>query len=540
MKKKMVLAMLAVMTTLVVTGCTAKTPTEEVKEPAESADVVTVEPVEEEQEEEAVAEEGVLAISTPEEILTQYDDDGNCQLYYKTQGIKILNEGYDELQAALDKYSTDSYNELNTAFEQAKSEYGESGIAGEEWSMERTVDMNRADSKVVSFVMSESTYLGGAHPSYYLIGSTYDSQTGAELSLKDVVTDYDKVYEYVLDYLSNYEYADEFFEEWQDTVKSEFYDDDVFLSWAMNNDGIEICFNTYDIAPYAMGPVFVDITLADNSDLLNGDYFTEEKAQLCQKMITYVDYDVDVDGDGTLEKVRVQEIDDYANDDSFELEVVVTKDGTESTITRDEEIAFGSAYLVQNESGKTYVYADISYYNDYHIIDVFDVSDVNEGPSYVGSADNGAVYDGMLADAAHMPLITRLDVFGTHSAYADFSVGEDGMPVINDGVYKYINYNQENLFNGGSSMEAEYYLTLKTDIEAEVADNASLSGASNETLAVGTKLYPYATDNSSYVIFKLDDGRFAKVSYVHNEEDVYATVNGLSEEEVFDGIQYAG
>lgn len=551
MKKKIVLAMLAVMTATMVTGCTAKSDSQqETGNATISADATddTEDTENTDATDNTVASSDTLAISMPVTYLTQYDDNNNCQLKFKAQGIEVLNDGYSALQAALDEFTASSYNEVSEQFETAKSDYASYGADSEdstEWSYENNIQMQRADNKVVSFYKSYYGYLGGAHPGSSLTGYTYDSQTGKQLELKDVVTDYDKVYDYVLETLKNSDYTDEAFDGWEDTVKAMFYGDSIdgytySLSWTMDSKGIEIYFNTYDLAAYACGPTSVEITYADNADLLNSDYAPEAQTQLCQQMSSYVDYDVDVDGDGQFEQVQFQTNDDYSNDDSVELTVIVTKNGSQSTITRDEEIRVSGVYLVQNESGKTYIYADISSYNDYHYIDVFDVSDTNDGPTFVGVSDGPAIYEGVLTDAAHMVLANRIDIFGTHDAYAEYTVGEDGMPVMIGSEYRYMNYNQENLFNGSSSKEAGFSLTLKQDLEVEVSDDASFSSVSNETLSSGTKMYPYATDNSTYVIFKLDDGRYAKVNFEKGADTSSTTVNGTAEDEVFDGIQYAG
>ena len=89
------------------------------------------------------------------------------------------------------------------------------------------------------------------------------------------------------------------------------------------------------------------------------------------------------------------------------------------------------------------------------------------------------------------------------------------------------------------SQEEEYVLTYEvevtTKIPVAVFAHPMLSW---EELPAGTVVYPVATDGFSYVDVKLEDGRKCRIEVDMSEWP--KLINGIPEEECFDGILYAG
>ncbi len=152
--------------------------------------------------------------------------------------------------------------------------------AGMYYSMQSKVILKRADEKILSYLREDYSFTGGAHPSTAYLSYNYDPETGEALTLRDVVTDYDGLYEKVLEALQKvYEDSDEgtLFSDYQDTVKTMFYgtetgevdasDTDTAeipesaasLNWIMTEKGVDIIFNQYDLAPYAVGQLAAEI-----------------------------------------------------------------------------------------------------------------------------------------------------------------------------------------------------------------------------------------------------------------------------------------
>lgn len=240
-----------------------------------------------------------LKLSLPDQELQEAKDNADdLPFTTKIQYIKIEDSGYDALQKSLDKDNEESMELAREAYEDNADYLKEATQSGENvtpYEMDSAVLVKRADERVVSYVREDFSQLGGAHPSTYFTGKNYDAKTGEELSLKDVVSNYDGVYQYVLDELAQREKEDGnencYFDGYEDTVKEMFYgasdtgstdtaegseesglypDMQAEVQWYLEDDGLTVIFNDYDIAPYAYGPSVVKIPF--DSGLLNSDY----------------------------------------------------------------------------------------------------------------------------------------------------------------------------------------------------------------------------------------------------------------------------
>lgn len=233
-----------------------------------------------------------------QEVQEAKDNEDDLPFTTKIQYVRVEDSGYDALQKSLDKENEESMDLAREAYEDNADYLKEANQSGENvtpYEMDSEVDVKRADEKVVSYVREDFSQLGGAHPSKYFTGKNYDAKTGEELSLRDVVSNYDGLYQYVLDELAQREKEDGnencYFDGYEDTVKQMFYgasddsstdtadgseesglypDMQAVVQWYLEDDGLTVIFNDYDIAPYAYGPSVVKIPF--DSGLLNSDY----------------------------------------------------------------------------------------------------------------------------------------------------------------------------------------------------------------------------------------------------------------------------
>lgn len=244
-------------------------------------------------------ENTALKVSRSEEE-KQYPESGEAQIVTKVESLTVEDTGYEALQAALDQQNAD---EKGLAGEEAaqtmeglslmEEEMADSGETAETdrpvYSIESTVQMKRADEKIFSYTRMEYSYLGGAHPNTAVNSYTFDSQTGEQLQLRDIAADYDALYEYVLAQLAEYEESYGFFEGYEDTVREMFYGSSVLtgetqaegegqstansatIPWFVTDAGVTVYFNNYDIGPYAMGQVVVNIPFESQGALFVED-----------------------------------------------------------------------------------------------------------------------------------------------------------------------------------------------------------------------------------------------------------------------------
>lgn len=239
-----------------------------------------------------------LKMSVTDKELEEASENTELSFSTRIQYVKVDESGYDALQKALDKDNADSLElakeEYSYNAEDLKKMVEENESAAVPFALESTVLMKRADDKVVSYLRESYSQLGGAHPSTYFAGKNYDTKTGSELTLQDVVTNYDNVYQYVLDELAKNEKQPEnencYFDGYEDTVKEMFYGNSdsesavtdanseetglypmpASVQWYLGDDGLNILFNDYDIAPYAYGPSLV--TIPYDSGLIVSEY----------------------------------------------------------------------------------------------------------------------------------------------------------------------------------------------------------------------------------------------------------------------------
>lgn len=191
-------------------------------------------------------------------------------ILYRYEIVTVADEGYDALKKALEEHSAELEKRMQADYDASVKDRQEiEQQAGEnyglQWVMEEHLEITRLDDCMLSGYETYYQYMGGAHPGTIRVGVNYDVATGEKLELADVVEDYDALYQKVLDYLENdFEYREGLFPDYKDTVKKFFYPEEnaeypYTLQWYLTEGSLVIYFNEYDIGPYAMGPVAVEI-----------------------------------------------------------------------------------------------------------------------------------------------------------------------------------------------------------------------------------------------------------------------------------------
>lgn len=210
----------------------------------------------------------------------------------KLQWLTVRDSGYDALQTALDADHEEAMQLMSEQVVSLYTDYGDvpEGSPAEDlgYAVEDTVLLKRADEKVVSYLHCNYCNFGGAHPTTGYSARNYDTKTGEALSFKDdIAADYDGIYQYVMEKLAkSQEENGWFFEDYEQSVGEIFYgpngapaegeeadsiDEAVStMIWYMTDDGATIVFDTYSIAPYAIGPTVVQVPFS--TGLLNTEY----------------------------------------------------------------------------------------------------------------------------------------------------------------------------------------------------------------------------------------------------------------------------
>lgn len=114
-------------------------------------------------------------------------------------------------------------------------------------------DVQRNSNNILSFTTDYYMYTGGAHGSSVIEGSTYHLETGKRYTLGDLFkrdADYIKeINSYLEPIIKKNKYIDE------DAFKGV----DPDQPYVLTEDGVKVIFQTYELGPYSLGPVLIEI-----------------------------------------------------------------------------------------------------------------------------------------------------------------------------------------------------------------------------------------------------------------------------------------
>lgn len=502
---------------------------ESVREPAETGSK-ELEKGREQSGERQVVPKIVDALVTYE-YLSEWED-YNLILRGTSPKIWILDDGYEELQKSLDTYCAERLTGVQEVYESwlpdAKKAYQSDKENYPGYYLDSSAVLLRSDDRVFSFRQTEGSYFGGAHPNYFVGGENFDPKTGRKLSLEDVVTDYEKMYEYTKRYLGETMDLDELFPNYEETLDGYFHESGHSpLQWVLDAEGLKILFSPYDLGPYAMGSIEVEIPYNDAEGLIREEYLLTGKS-LAKRIPREALQELDLDGDGTEDKLLLSARDSETNGEPDYYSVVTVAAGKigEELDSMEYPLSgtFSEAWFMRTEDGRGYLYVVSSGDNDYSLMDVFDLN--GKTPVHVGTVGD-TPQGNLVANAENFTLFTRLDALGTYSGRKHYRVGADGMPETADGVYK--------IDQGGQWDRAiTAARTVPVWMEKEGADGEKV----RTELPAGTRFRIVGTDGETFVEAGLEDGRYCEIRY--EMDDYRRSIEGVDEWEYFKDLPYAG
>ena len=454
-----------------------------------------------------------------------------------------LKAGADEMINGFDARTEELYNDAlemyNTDPAYFNKEYETSSVG-----------ITRSDGMFLSYCDYYECYLGGAHGYAATYGHNYFVATGEEVILRDLIAGseedlnsliIDKLYADNEDAENTFIGIDEtlshykFTPDPQKDITSGADDYEIAYNWYMDQDGIHIIFNAYDIADYASGAF--DVCLAYDEDIVVSGYaFDKSKGYCYNEYLPLYAEDEAFENDGLYFKYQ-GENDEYG----IYVESLTLYNGDNSATFEDCYLNFDSdtyslnnCYHIVTAGGKEYLYLMAGDENDYYGLYVFDITD--GGCSTVDSTWFAEVYidyDGdekyvgssILSNPNNMVFGHRCDGLGTFCYYNYFSVGEDGMPKAHSESCKI-------------SYVATQSIVSKKDIEMEKLDDTMQPTGEMVTVPSGTKMTIEATDGESWIDVKLSDGSYNRI---HIENFGYeGTIGGVAIQDLFEELIYVG
>lgn len=372
--------------------------------------------------------------------------------------------------------------------------------------------IKRVDSKVLSVEEDYYYFSGGIHGSSTYGGYNWDVATGKLLTLKEVITDVNRLPELLADKLA-LKYPDiTVFADDTEKMFAEYLSPDAayHFTWTLEHDGIVFYFGHYEIASYADGLQQLKILFAEEPELFNEEYFANVSSKTVTNFSINTGVDVDVDGDCVTENVSINCFADSAEEPCFSYSVCF--DG----MVFEQESYFYEieSYFVQN-GGRNFIYLEKTQDNDYKTFDVYSIQKGSIEP--VGYFEGG-LKNFMNPDSFAVQI--RAELLGTHFLERKCTIAEDG-------TLEYL--------------EEDYKVTSGSVVSKKEFEATALDAQGNEdgpiTYPVGTEFFFDRTDGESYMILKLADGTKCCVTVTKGWPP---TVNGYDAQECFEELLYAG
>lgn len=413
--------------------------------------------------------------------------------------------------------------------------------------MNQNLYVTRADSKYLSVLSSRESYAGGAHEYTGYDAVTFDTVTGEELTIADVIPDEDALIEamrlqmierYGEDGLMISTDEAEFAEEISHYTSGEYDPENPYtdefgttyeLIWDMNVSGIDVIFNAYDIAAYAAGTIVIHIPY--DSEIVADTCKPGDNCTLITQIPKYMNIIVDTNGDGSSEDYYCggeTMADDYGYYEKISVQ------GSESSVEITDCYCYDYSHCLARVGDKYFMIVDTVGDSDAHSEYCFELNggSVSQVADYNGGDtrnyydhENNEFYTYCLTDSSKMMLETRFDILSTYSGYKTYTLGADGMVTTDDEFYV---------------VDAWFTLVSKADIECDVVDEDG-NVISTESFPSGTEYKIIRTDGSSIVDAMTGDGKIARFEVGTAEDTLYSyTIDGVSIDELFEQLYFAG
>ena len=456
----------------------------------------------------------------------EYDDNYNQLCLAEWEDIALIDD-YPELSAALFELNNDqsagAYSFVQEWLPDARDFLEASPDFFGGFTNQSTYTVQRADSLILSLREDFSSYTGGVHGNYGVVSWNFDTASGTQLELADVLTDTDGLDEILTEKIRlkyDFEPFDSLDEMLMDYTPEDY-------TWTLDYQGITFYFSPYEIASYAAGLLTATIWFDEMPELFHEEYTVAPEGGYAVGMPNWYDLDVDLNpGDNGKDTLCA-----WTQDGEYGTKTLALMlNGQE--YTEESWSAFSiTPYLVCTEEQNFYLCVEASGENDYCTMYIYDLNGATpqliadySGAGFIGVWDPEAAIDGVyytviLNDPTAFTLGSRCNLLGTKTAYRDYTVGSDGslLPLTDDYVL------EEDLDSITSSIPLDVTLLPQNTVE---------------TLPAGTEFFFLRTDNETWVDLVMTDGQECRI--VIEEVDWTPCINGIPEWECFDNLMYAG
>lgn len=292
------------------------------------------------------------------------------------------------------------------------------------------VQVRRADSVVTSYLTDSYSDYGFIDDFRGMWGSNYDTQSGQELKLADVIKDMEQIPALVLKELNSHLWAGD---DYPEAVIADYFKNtpEDGISWTLDYNGVTFYFGDGDISEPGNGGQTATVSFAEHPELFVEKYLNVPEAYMVRLPLD-ASFFTDLDEDGTPEELNCTGT--YDRSGRFYSAFGLYTD-TDGYYHYEDVFAYGfNPYYVKTAEGNHYLYlfceeSEVS--NRQMMLLVYNVNggqftkvgEMNAAPMYIPS------------DMFVLPLNPNhmlLDNFDSLAQDAEaYRVGKNGMPVLN-------------------------------------------------------------------------------------------------------------
>ncbi len=385
--------------------------------------------------ESAPSEAGAKILKLDRKSLYEYEwseEYGAALAELECSTVHLANEDaerYPELAKALseecDLYEVNMLEEYNMLAEEAKEMFSSEAEGFSPLVSTLDVHIRRADETVLS-VLYDSYYYNGMNDGIRSFwGGNYDTETGKEIHLPDVVTDMEAFAKVVEAELFDTVGADVFY---SDTIIEEYFKEYGADGnhWTMEYNGITVYFDEGEIAGSGFGAINLTIEFAEYPDLFIPEYAEVPEAYIVGLPMKSA-FCTDLDGDGRGDELTLTDSYDGEFDWNVTLYIYVPE-----VYYAESFWAYGcEPYYVKTADGKNYLYVFTELETQMYLY-VYEIT--NSTISKVGEANLSPFYNDGISAVLTDPNSMHFDIFsdeaggGISEGNDIFAVSVDGMP----------------------------------------------------------------------------------------------------------------
>lgn len=219
-------------------------------------------------------------------------------------------------ESAAEKINADILAEVDAVFadtamrDYAKEDYefllsnGGSEYGFSNYYHDLDITVTRNDSNVISFLLTDSVYSGGAHGNYSFSGLNYNAKTGDLISFADLAENAESFHAdtlaFLKDLITTDAYQEILFESAADDLEATLYQDE---TWYLSTGGLVFFSDPYALGAFAAGKIEFTIPYSDLTEMgLKEEYSYQEN--LTVKLQDENPILLDINGDGQEDSVQ--------------------------------------------------------------------------------------------------------------------------------------------------------------------------------------------------------------------------------------------